>query len=1142
MARVGGARIFFDVVGQFQAQRLINDAQANMTVLAGIFMDAADAIFQGFTGLFDSIGAGVEEVVTTFMEFEEQLVRVRKFYGGLTEETDAFVVASVELGKAFGFSGDQALKSSAKMAQLKAVLGESQAVIAGTEMGLLFAAIGEMETEQAMNRLINLAQQTGFIYGELGKEVYDLMDAEMKANVLRQNTIRILDQLNSVENSSVATMEQITFTLNQYASQANLAGESIGEMAAMSALLIESGEEATRAGTGMRMMYQRLANEGTHASDAIAEYLDGIEAQEVRTMSLTEVLGHLSGVWNELSQEQQQNLAISVGGGRHYVKFLKLIENHTRLVQLQGAAYRGVYSAIDEFNIRQQSSFFQLQILEAEIYDVKRAIGEELAPAYVDAQEAQLKFWGYVEKVIEKESGKRLAENVIQMSAVFEQAKPVVDFTLGLLSMIIAMSTLHVIIRATRGEVDYLSQSYARTALQESAASAIKMQSVKIRGANIMAIKAETDAIGLFAQRAYEGSTRVQMGLMAEYKAREMAIEVIIAKGEAESWGRASTLNHLAAQASLNWELKKTILVNADLRVILQERWFAEKAVAAEMAIQADGMKIWRERDIALVHSQARAREKLTAQIMAETTAMSNEIVLGRELAKSTIIGLEAKMIGIQTTMLEAKGRIAAIVAMRAERIERGENIPIIDAEITSLQALITTLGEEWLSLEQVVLASRQAGAARMASIAPTRVATMTTLKLAAANYTLRNAFSAVNKTLMIFSMVMMFAGDQQKAMKLMIGSMAFMMVSTLIPSIKMADLATKKWALSTTAATAGINLVVAAIAALVAYGVYRMLPDTIEEDNVQLYEMESRLLSINGLLNDVLAKGDQYLIPEEFWGFDPAADIISGKTFDDLRENADLALDAADVLKAKRDDVKAAFDAATASENDSLAASLESQLTMWDDYYNDVDSIAQAHRDRQSALARKEWSDRRILEEHFFDEMSQQVTYQKGMRQTTSTPEVPEGYWMGGVFYKDIHAVRDFLSQYTDASIDSNKDVIKNFKKLQDDQIFYYDSTLASVRYMEQERVEIVQTANEMILNDMESFANNREELFWGTRENITGALYKTIQQGQIENLLYKTEIMNINNFYGITVDEAVERVMEGIMDSLRKSGIPGL
>ena len=40
MAKVGAARIFFDIVGQFQAQRLLGDTQAAATVQKAIMMDA----------------------------------------------------------------------------------------------------------------------------------------------------------------------------------------------------------------------------------------------------------------------------------------------------------------------------------------------------------------------------------------------------------------------------------------------------------------------------------------------------------------------------------------------------------------------------------------------------------------------------------------------------------------------------------------------------------------------------------------------------------------------------------------------------------------------------------------------------------------------------------------------------------------------------------------------------------------------------------------------------------------------------------------------------------------------------------------------------------------------------------------------
>jgi len=90
-----------------------------------------------------------------------------------------------------------------------------------------------------------------------------------------------------------------------------------------------------------------------------------------------------------------------------------------------------------------------------------------------------------------------------------------------------------------------------------------------------------------------------------------------------------------------------------------------------------------------------------------------------------------------------------------------------------------------------------------------------------------------------------------------------------------------------------------------------------------------------------------------------------------------------------------------------------------------------------------------------------------------------------------------------------------------------------------EEARVEASMSANDAIIQNMEEFASNREELFWGSRENFTGALYKTIQQGQVENLLYKTEIMQTNNFYGITIDDAIDRVSEGVLDMLRVEGV---
>ena len=158
----------------------------------------------------------------------------------------------MDIGASFGYTGDQALQAASKMAQLSSVLGEGQTAV-GAQLGFEFGLISGMETDKAMQRLVNLNQQIHFM--TIGTE--NMTDAEEKGLRIRENTLRVLDQLNTIENRSAATMEQVTFVMNQFASQANLTGESIAFMAAQSALLIEAGEEQGKGGRAIRAVYAR---------------------------------------------------------------------------------------------------------------------------------------------------------------------------------------------------------------------------------------------------------------------------------------------------------------------------------------------------------------------------------------------------------------------------------------------------------------------------------------------------------------------------------------------------------------------------------------------------------------------------------------------------------------------------------------------------------------------------------------------------------------------------------------------------------------------------------------------------------------------------------------------------------------------
>ena len=480
MGRQASSRTFFEVIGIFQSQKLLQDAQATANVAAAITMDAIGGVGEAMSAMFEGIQDLIDEQMDAFFKYEEELIRVRKFYQGAAEEVEFFAEASLRLGETFAFSGGEALKAAAQMAQMKSVLGSKEAVEAGTEMGLLFAEIGGMDTEMGMKRLTSLMQQTHFAMGNLTQETYRNLSAEEQANVVRSNTIRVLDQLNTIENSSVATMEDMTFVLNQFASQADLAGESMGDMASLAALLLEAGEETSRAGTGLRMMFSRLAVDGGDAAQAVADAIPGLEAQQVSTMSLTEVIEALVPHYEEMTEIERIRLTQAIAGNRHYVKLQKIIQNHTRLIELQGMAYTGAFGAIEEFENRQESSIFKYDQAQAVLENLRIEIGENLAQAYINALGPQERFLQSLKFITERGRGQALVANILYFNSVLEAFRVPATFLTGIAGLIISFKTLMVVTRQLRGEQIASMSMYARAAKVNQLVNREKLAEVHI--------------------------------------------------------------------------------------------------------------------------------------------------------------------------------------------------------------------------------------------------------------------------------------------------------------------------------------------------------------------------------------------------------------------------------------------------------------------------------------------------------------------------------------------------------------------------------------------------------------------------------------------------------------------------------------
>ncbi len=162
VGRAGASKIFFDVVGRFQAQRLIKDADTSMTVFNSIMLDT----FANMQDSLNVVGTSIEGLVTSVLPFTEAMedaeIELRKFLDDKRGHRPDSRRSTAGRCCSLVLRVDQALSAAAKMAQLASVLGPGQTEV-GTQLGMEFGLISGMETEAAMQRLINLNQQLFFM-------------------------------------------------------------------------------------------------------------------------------------------------------------------------------------------------------------------------------------------------------------------------------------------------------------------------------------------------------------------------------------------------------------------------------------------------------------------------------------------------------------------------------------------------------------------------------------------------------------------------------------------------------------------------------------------------------------------------------------------------------------------------------------------------------------------------------------------------------------------------------------------------------------------------------------------------------------------------------------------------------------------
>tara|TARA_R110002020_G_scaffold401410_2_gene611643 strand:- start:439 stop:3378 length:2940 start_codon:yes stop_codon:yes gene_type:complete len=480
--RAGASRVFFDIVGTFQAGRLIQDAEAASVAMQALFIDGLAGIEEAAS----EINQQFEQLNETLIPLGRNVALARIEFAKFFDESANAAMAAQEviaLGESYGFVAESALEAGSRVAQLRTIYGDA-AITPIVEAGIAFGMIGEMEAADAQRKLISLMQQNNLVLKDMTAEQYNNLTATQQAEHMTRVLANTLNELNSVEDTSAARMSEVVDAMNEFGGAARLAGDDIDFMAAMTATLIERGVTAEKTGTALRFMYGRIGGNISGAADMLRQY--GVESQNAdgSLRSMEQVLGDLSQVWPMITENERRAISQSIAGNRHFSRISLLMNDYSRTLELVGNAQQGVGDVMTESGDamgylaeRLEDTSVNMDITQAKIDNVQAALGERLLPAQLRAMEAQLALnqamMGFAKGLEDVPGLGQLTNKLLESRAIISTMfAPYFTALINMQAMVLSLQLLRQIQRSLNGEQiaamkEKLSLSGAQTITQQ---------------------------------------------------------------------------------------------------------------------------------------------------------------------------------------------------------------------------------------------------------------------------------------------------------------------------------------------------------------------------------------------------------------------------------------------------------------------------------------------------------------------------------------------------------------------------------------------------------------------------------------------------------------------------------------------------
>ena len=438
MTRIGASQAFFNIVAQFNAEKLITDARSLRTVMKAVELDTYEAMLKPFEDFNTAINAGIDLVKELSVELGQAGVEFEKFFG--SEDIDDTRDSIIQLGQAYNQTFSDALAAGSRAAQVANLIGRENVDIL-TEQGMILAEISDLTTEEAQKGIIKLQQQTGVLFGKRSQAEFEQLGLLQQRAVLLDGSAFALNALNTIANRSVALEGDLVQTMTNFAAQGKLAGDSFEFMAAASAVMLEAGEEAGTAGRALRMTYARLGGNINGTADKLEAMGFQLRQENGEMKKMQDILQELSDKgFANLSGQQKQNIAQIIAGNRHYVRFIKLMENFDRATELAADGLAGFDDAGEQAEKALNDVSNQLEIQEKRLETYQAAVGRGLGEFMVGEAKRKADFMQVVHAI--QESTGALGEMAGRIKATLEMTGGFIKMGIAIRSLGIGMEIM----------------------------------------------------------------------------------------------------------------------------------------------------------------------------------------------------------------------------------------------------------------------------------------------------------------------------------------------------------------------------------------------------------------------------------------------------------------------------------------------------------------------------------------------------------------------------------------------------------------------------------------------------------------------------------------------------------------------------